>query len=40
LIIDGRNALSRDQVTSQGFQYIGIGGVSGMSTQTPSLTKT
>jgi UDPglucose 6-dehydrogenase len=40
LIIDGRNALSRDQVTSQGFQYIGIGGVSGISTQVPSLTKT
>jgi UDPglucose 6-dehydrogenase len=40
LIIDGRNALSRDQVTSQGFQYIGIGGVSGISIQMPSLTKT
>jgi UDPglucose 6-dehydrogenase len=40
LIIDGRNALSRDQVTSQGFQYIGIGGVSGISAQTPSLMKT
>jgi UDPglucose 6-dehydrogenase len=40
LIIDGRNALSRDQVTSQGFQYIGIGGVPGISTQTLAVAKT
>jgi len=29
LIIDGRNTLSRDDVTTHGFQYVGIGGVSG-----------
>ena len=28
LIIDGRNALSRENVSSNGFDYIGIGGVS------------
>jgi UDPglucose 6-dehydrogenase len=39
LVIDGRNALSREDVTSHGFQYIGIGGVSGAPKQTPSLAK-
>ncbi len=39
LIIDGRNALSRDQVVAHGFQYVGIGGVSGMPKQSPSLAK-
>jgi len=29
LIIDGRNALSADEVTSHGFHYVGIGGVAG-----------
>jgi UDPglucose 6-dehydrogenase len=28
LIIDGRNALSRQEVVAHGFHYIGIGGVS------------
>jgi len=28
LIIDGRNALSRQEVASYGFHYVGIGGVS------------
>jgi UDPglucose 6-dehydrogenase len=28
LIIDGRNALSREDMVSNGFQYIGIGGIS------------
>jgi UDPglucose 6-dehydrogenase len=37
LIIDGRNALSRDEVTSRGFQYVGIGGVSGVPKQSASL---
>jgi UDPglucose 6-dehydrogenase len=30
LIADGRNALSCDEVISHGFQYVGIGGISGM----------
>jgi UDPglucose 6-dehydrogenase len=38
LFIDGRNALSRDEVTSHGFQYIGIGGVSGTPKMAPALT--
>jgi len=29
LIVDGRNSLSCEQVTAHGFQYVGIGGVSG-----------
>jgi UDPglucose 6-dehydrogenase len=37
LIIDGRNALSRETVTSHGFQYIGIGGVSGSPKKAHSL---
>ena len=28
LIIDGRNTLSRDEIASHGFQYVGIGGLS------------
>jgi UDPglucose 6-dehydrogenase len=39
LIIDGRNSLSREEITSHGFQYVGIGGVSGIPKQTPSLAK-
>jgi UDPglucose 6-dehydrogenase len=35
LIVDGRNALSCEQVTAQGFQYVGTGGVSGAPS--PSL---
>jgi UDPglucose 6-dehydrogenase len=29
LVIDGRNILSNEEVTDHGFQYVGIGGVSG-----------
>jgi UDPglucose 6-dehydrogenase len=29
LVIDGRNSLSNEEVTDHGFQYVGIGGVSG-----------
>jgi UDPglucose 6-dehydrogenase len=36
LIIDGRNALSRQEVAAHGFHYIGIGGVSA----TPQVTQT
>jgi UDPglucose 6-dehydrogenase len=39
LIVDGRNALPLDEVTSHGFQYIGVGGVSGSPNRTPSLAK-
>jgi UDPglucose 6-dehydrogenase len=39
LIIDGRNALSREEVTSHGFQYVGIGGVSGSPKQAPALAR-
>jgi len=28
LVIDGRNALRKDEVAAQGFQYLGIGGIS------------
>jgi UDPglucose 6-dehydrogenase len=37
LIIDGRNALSCEQVTAQGFQYVGTGGVSGLPQTSPSF---
>lgn len=37
LIVDGRNALPREDVTGQGFQYVGIGGVSGAPELTRSL---
>jgi UDPglucose 6-dehydrogenase len=30
LVIDGRNLLSREEVTLQGFRYVGIGGTSGI----------
>ncbi len=36
LIVDGRNTLPREDVTGQGFQYVGIGGISGA----PELTRT
>jgi UDPglucose 6-dehydrogenase len=35
LIVDGRNTLPREDVTGHGFQYVGIGGVSGA----PELTR-
>ena len=37
LTIDGRNALSRKEVISHGFQYVGIGGVSGVPETAPSI---
>lgn len=37
LIIDGRNLLNSDDVTSHGFQYRGIGGISGLPDIEPSL---
>jgi UDPglucose 6-dehydrogenase len=37
LIIDGRNALAKDDVTAQGFQYLGIGGVCGAPEMAVSL---
>jgi UDPglucose 6-dehydrogenase len=37
LIVDGRNFLRCEDVTSHGFQYLGIGGVSGSPEVTPSL---
>jgi UDPglucose 6-dehydrogenase len=40
LIIDGRNALSRQEVSSHGFHYIGIGGVSATPQAVPSLIST
>jgi len=39
LIIDGRNTLSREEVISHGFQYLGIGGISAMPKQSPSPVK-
>jgi UDPglucose 6-dehydrogenase len=40
LIIDGRNALSCEEVVSNGFHYIGIGGVSGAPQVARSLVAT
>jgi UDPglucose 6-dehydrogenase len=40
LIIDGRNALNRQEVASHGFHYIGIGGVSAAPQAAPSLIAT
>ncbi len=40
LIIDGRNALSREDVSSNGFHYIGIGGVSATPQVAQSLVAT
>jgi UDPglucose 6-dehydrogenase len=40
LIIDGRNALSRQEVAAHGFHYIGIGGVSATPQVVPSLIAT
>ena len=37
LIIDGRNALNRQEVASHGFHYIGIGGVSAAPQVAPSM---
>jgi UDPglucose 6-dehydrogenase len=37
LIIDGRNTLSREEVTTHGFHYVGIGGVSGAPQMTATL---
>jgi UDPglucose 6-dehydrogenase len=39
LIIDGRNALPREEVTEHGFQYIGIGGVFGSPKRSVSLAR-
>jgi UDPglucose 6-dehydrogenase len=36
LIIDGRNALSPEQVISHGFQYVGVGGVYGAPSPSPT----
>ncbi len=38
LIVDGRNTLSREEVTSHGFHYVGIGGVSGAPVLLPSIS--
>jgi UDPglucose 6-dehydrogenase len=40
LIIDGRNTLSREDVVSNGFHYIGIGGISATPQVATSLTAT
>jgi UDPglucose 6-dehydrogenase len=40
LIIDGRNALSRQDVVANGFHYIGIGGIAAAPQVAPSLTAT
>jgi UDPglucose 6-dehydrogenase len=40
LIIDGRNALSREEVVANGFHYIGIGGVSATPQAAASLITT
>ena len=40
LIIDGRNTLSREDVVSSGFHYIGIGGISATPQVATSLTAT
>jgi UDPglucose 6-dehydrogenase len=40
LIIDGRNTLSREDVVSNGFHYIGIGGISAAPQLATSLTAT
>jgi len=37
LIIDGRNTLSRDEVTSHGFHYVGMGGVTGVPELAPPV---
>jgi UDPglucose 6-dehydrogenase len=38
LIIDGRNALSREEVAANGFHYIGIGGIAAVPQVAQSLT--
>ena len=40
LIIDGRNTLCREEVTSSGFHYIGIGGISAAPQAAASLSAT
>src|SRR6202050_612513 len=40
LVIDGRNTLSRENVVSNGFHYIGIGGISATPQLATSLTAT
>lgn len=37
LVIDGRNALSAQEISSHGFQYVGIGGVTVSEQKTPSV---
>jgi UDPglucose 6-dehydrogenase len=39
LIVDGRNALPKEEVTAHGFQYLGIGGVSGVPEMAAALTR-
>lgn len=40
LIIDGRNALSREDVVSNGFHYLGVGGISATPQMAKSLVST
>lgn len=40
LIIDGRNALSREDVVSNGFHYLGVGGISAAPQMAKSLVST
>ena len=40
LLIDGRNALSREDIVSHGFHYIGIGGISVTPAAAPSVIAT
>jgi hypothetical protein len=37
LIVDGRNTLTPEEVTSHNFQYVGIGGVARMPEGAPSF---
>jgi len=37
LLVDGRNLFSPEEVSAQGFQYIGIGGLSAMPAAAASL---
>ncbi len=39
LIIDGRNALACETVTAHGFQYVGVGGITGAPELTPSISR-
>jgi UDPglucose 6-dehydrogenase len=37
LMVDGRNMFSREEVSTHGFQYLGIGGLSAMPVSSESL---